>query len=524
MIVLFSWIATSPLSAHSGRVHLPFDLPACTARALVCEVPVPSQTQITSERPSQMAERSCLDGTGVPRSCAMTGPFQYMPQNLAFEKGNVTAAQLFPAMGETLCVDGMAGPYPCSNIDLLSSLPVDNMGGTRGNDLWGWSDPDGGGEYVIMGLSDGTAFVDISDATNPLYLGVLPSEDGKESVWRDVKVYGNHAFIVVDDFRFIPRSHGMQVFDLTQLPAAASTPLDLPLTFTTTVLYDEIHVAHNIAINEETGYAYLVGSRQAADSDKQCNAGLHMVDVTTPTSPTFAGCFSTDGYTHDTQCVIYQGPDAEYQGREICFNSNEDTLTIVDVTLKNNPEQISKAHYLTFCAEGVAEDCNRDEMGNLAFYTHQGWLTEDHTYFVQNDELDEIGMEQDGSNGASKTRTYMWNLQDLDNPQYMGNYTAAISSLDHNLYIRDQYVFESNYSSGLRILDARRVSSAQLAEVAYFDTYPTANNLGSSGAWSSYPFFDSGVVAVSTIGEGLFLLRPSLSPASIHIYMPLVQK
>ena len=70
--------------------------------------------------------------------------------------------------------------------------------------------------------------------------------------------------------------------------------------------------AHNIAINEESGYAYIVGSNQ-------CSGGLYMMDLSNPSEPTFAGCFAEDGYVHDVQCVIYQGDDAEFQGREICF-------------------------------------------------------------------------------------------------------------------------------------------------------------------------------------------------------------
>ena len=53
-------------------------------------------------------------------------------------------------------------------------------------------------------------------------------------------------------------------------------------------------------------------------------------------NPTFAGCFDDDGYTHDVQCVVYSGPDADYTGAEICFASNEDTVTIVDVTDKDS--------------------------------------------------------------------------------------------------------------------------------------------------------------------------------------------
>ena len=42
---------------------------------------------------------------------------------------------------------------------------------------------------------------------------------------------------------------------------------------------------------------------------------------------------------------MYSGPDTDYQGHEICFNYNEDTLTIVDVTDKSNMKMISRTGY-----------------------------------------------------------------------------------------------------------------------------------------------------------------------------------
>lgn len=50
-------------------------------------------------------------------------------------------------------------------------------------------------------------------------------------------------------------------------------------------------------------------------------------------------------YTHDAQCVIYHGPDKRYQGKEICFAYNEDTLTIVDVSDKSDMKLISRMSY-----------------------------------------------------------------------------------------------------------------------------------------------------------------------------------
>ena len=69
-----------------------------------------------------------------------------------------------------------------------------------------------------MGLKNGTAFIDISYPINPIYLGKLPTHTG-ESIWRDIKVYQNHAFIVSE-----ASNHGMQVFDLTRLRNVPNPP------------------------------------------------------------------------------------------------------------------------------------------------------------------------------------------------------------------------------------------------------------------------------------------------------------
>ena len=95
------------------------------------------------------------------------------------------------------------------------------------------------------------------------------------------------------------------------------------------MVYLDFYSAHNIAINEASGYAYVVGS-------DTCYGGLHMVDINQPLNPLFAGCHSVDGETHDAQCVDYAGPDPDHSGAEICFNANEDTLSIVDVSIKSS--------------------------------------------------------------------------------------------------------------------------------------------------------------------------------------------
>jgi choice-of-anchor B domain-containing protein len=387
---------------------------------------------------------------------------------------------------EYQCSDGSVKNFNCEGVDLKSFLPIENIGGERGislNDIWGWTDPQTGTEYALVGRTDGTAFVDVSDPTNPVYVGQLPLTEGaRVNAWRDVKVYKDHAYVVADN----AGDHGMQIFDLTQLRDVEAE--NMPMTFEETAHYDQVNSVHNIVINEETGYAYAVGS---SGGGKTCGGGLHMINIQDPRNPTFEGCFadkstgrSGTGYTHDAQCLIYDGPDAEYQGREICMGSNETAVSVADVTDKDNPTAISTGSYPDHA------------------YVHQGWFGENQRYFYQNDELDEL------QGKADQTRTLIWDMKDLDNPKLVKELMLPEKSSDHNLYVKGDMMYQSNYKSGLRILDISDPVNPE--EVAHFDTQPYGENSpGFQGSWSNYPYFDSGIIVVSSIGEGLFVLQPS---------------
>ncbi len=378
---------------------------------------------------------------------------------------------------QTPCSGGSAGGYPCDNVDLIGYMSLGDMGCNEANDIWGWTDPVTGKEYAIFGCTDRTTFIDISTPTNPVFIGQLISHNNSSSIWRDMKVYADHAFIVSE-----AGGHGMQVFDLTQLRNVSSPPVS----FSETAFYNNLgngvtlSNSHNIVINEQSGFAYTVGSNT-------CSGGLTTIDISNPTNPVFAGCFEQDGYTHDAQCVSYIGPDGTYAGKEICFNSNENTLTIVDVDDKTDMTQISRTGYTG------------------SRYAHQGWLTDDHEYFLMNDELDE-------SNNGHNTRTYIWDVRDLDNPVFLGYYEAAVGAIDHNLYIKGDRAYLANYRSGLRILDISDVSNANLTEVGYFDTYPSSNSSQFNSAWSSYPYFASENIIISDIEQGLFIVKFNTSP------------
>jgi len=373
----------------------------------------------------------------------------------------------------TPCVSGFAGPYPCDNVDLMAFMPGSTIGGGSGNDVWGWTDPNDGTEYALMGLSSGTAFIDISNPSSPVYIGKLPGHNGSSSTWRSIKVYNDYAFIVSE-----AGGHGMQVFDLSRI----TNVLVPPVTFSEDVHYNQFGNAHTIAINEDTGYAIAAGSNT-------CSGGLHIVNIQNPEVPVFAGCFSADGYTHEAQCVLYTGPDVQHQGKDICFAYNENTVTIVDITNHALPVQLSETPY------------------SGSGYTHQGWLTPDQKYVLVDDELDE-------SNFGHNTRTRIFDVSDLDatgsfNPEF---YDGPYGAIDHNLYIHNGFVYESNYTIGLRILDGADIPNGNLSEVAFFDMYTPSNSTSFNGTWSNYPFFESGIVLISGINEGLFIVKPVITP------------
>ncbi|NNF58441.1 MAG: choice-of-anchor B family protein [Rhodothermaceae bacterium] len=377
----------------------------------------------------------------------------------------------------TPCTDGHAGAYACEGMDLYAHVSLDEFGSTSGNDIWGWTDPETGREYALMGLRDGTGIVDVTEPGNVAYLGKLPTST-EPSLWRDIKVYQNYAFVVSE-----APGHGMQIFDLTQL-RGLSADADRVFEAEETFVGPESNVlgsAHNIVMNEDSGYAYAVGA-------EECAGGLYMINVQDPLAPAFEGCFDADGYSHDAQCVMYEGPDEDYAGSEICVGSNEDTITIVDVTDKSNPVQLGQGSYPT------------------PGYTHQGWFTEDHRYFIVNDELDEI------QGFSDETRTFVFDLSDLGAPELQSIYTSGIPSADHNMYVLGTKVYQANYASGLRVLDLSAIwDGGEMTEVASFDIYPETDDAQFNGAWSVYPYFPSGTVAISGIEGGLFVVRPGES-------------
>ena len=372
-------------------------------------------------------------------------------------------------LSDVKCVKGQASFFPCDGVDLESFVPAAEYGGGSLSDVWGWFDKETKREWALVGSTRGLLFFDVTNPTKPVYYGNLLKPENA-LIWQDVEVYKDHAFVVCD-----LSPCGMQIFDLARLREAQDVQ-----TWTPDMVYPLTMTNHTIDINTKTGYAYLNGGLGSI-----ANGSPVVFDISNPMVPIPLGVTHDDGYTHDSHCRIYQGPDKDHRGGEICFNANEDTVTIYDMTAKVNPTRLARVTY------------------ENATYTHQAWLTKDHSHILVADEIDE---ETFGFNST----TYIFNVSDLEKPKYVGKYVGPTKAIDHNNYIIGDINYHANYTAGLRIQDVSRVDKGIIKEIGYFDVVPDSDLADYDGAWSVYPFLPSGNVLISAMGQGLFVVNPRL--------------
>lgn len=385
---------------------------------------------------------------------------------LSLVAGAVPAVQAQGATGPAMCRGGEAAGYPCKGIDLLSFLPSSEMNGARIADVWGWVDPETDKEYALLGSTRGVLFIDVSKPEKPVFLGSLAGKAESVLIWQELDVVNDHAYIVCD---LSPCN--LQIFDLTRLRGAESAQRWTPDSVF------PIPNAHSIDSNPDTGHIFVNGSLALGGAPV-------ILDVSDPLTPRPVGLMADDGYTHDSLCRTYKGPDKPHRGNEICFNFNEDTVTIYDVTSDPmTPEQLARETY------------------ENASYTHSGALTKDHSYLISTDEGDETSL-------GLRSTLYIWDVRKLSAPKLIGTYVAKSGAIDHNVYSESNALFHANYTNGFRILDLKHAARAKLKEVAYFDIMPAEDGPQFDGVWAAYPYLPSGNVLVGGMGQGLFIVRP----------------
>lgn len=354
--------------------------------------------------------------------------------------------------------------YTFDKVQLLAriSLGTSGFNAGSGNDCWGYVSPSGR-EYAIMGCSNKVAFVEITNPSSPVYFASIPHGS---STWGDITVYQDVAYAVTER-----AESGIQVIDLSNIDGT-SNRVSLVRTIST------VGRSHNIRSDNDSGFLYTVGSRESPGTTTCWS-------LADPRNPVRVGADTMTGstYIHDAYVMTYP-PGSAYPGRQVLFGSSAfDGLTIWDVTNKNNPFLIKNVPY-----------------PNLG-YTHQSWISEDLKYMYLGDEFDETTYN-------ISTRTIVFDVENLETASYASAFTNGNSAIDHNLHVRDGYVFGSNYTSGLRIWSTH-VDPLNPTEVGWFDTYPEDDTPQYEGAWSNWCYFPSGTIIVSDINRGLFILDAS---------------
>jgi choice-of-anchor B domain-containing protein len=402
------------------------------------------------------------------------------------------------------CTNGMAGQFPCWNIDFLSQVPLTSFNTQplplSAANLWGFvHDCDAvDREYAVIGLNTGTAVVDVTDPANPVHVGIVP---GVTSAWREVKVLQVEApgSNCDDAYAYISTEGpgGLQILDLSNLPTTVTLANTLNDYSSSHTLYiSNVDYATNKVLPGRTPFLYVAGSNLL-------NGRYRIYDLTNPTSPQLvtvnpgnAALTETRGfYMHDstsllitdnrtTQCANGHNPC------EVLVDFNEQSVDLWDVTDKANPAFLSRTIYQN------------------ARYTHSGWPTADQQFLIVHDELDEVQVP------GLLTSIYTLDIRDLRNPSPTVSYTGTTTTTDHNGYTIGNRYYVSHYKRGLVIFDV--TNPLALREVGFFDTltFPAENTSGFNGSWGVYPFLPSGTLLVSNIEGGLFVLRRNETTAT----------
>jgi choice-of-anchor B domain-containing protein len=338
------------------------------------------------------------------------------------------------------------------NIQLVSQLDFVSLA----NDIWGYTAPDGT-EYALVGLRSGVAIVSLADPENPEELHFIP---GEYSAWRDLKTRDHYAYVTTDQ---PGTKEGILVIDLSGLPDAVDYYNWRPWLDD---FADSLFTCHNIWI-DEFGYAYLAG----------CNVnsgGVIFLDVFSLPGgmPQYAGKANPEG-SHDA----YARDNILYSAEILAGQ-----FGVYDVTDKASPVLLAT-------------------QPTPRLFSHNVWLSGDGKTLFNTDE-------------KAKAPTTSFDISDLENIRLLDEFrppaTLGTNVIPHNVHVLDDYLVIAHYTDGCVIVDASHPEN--LVQVGWYDTN-TDFTESYHGAWGAYPFFPSGLIAISDIENGLFILQPNYKRA-----------
>ncbi len=393
------------------------------------------------------------------------------------------------------CNNGMAGDYPCSNIDLLSHVPVAALSSVSNsaNDIWGHVDLNNRREYAIVGMQASIAVVDVTEPTSPVVVGEIT---GQSTTWRDIKVYQYfdstsgrfkaYAYASADSV-----TEGFSIIDLNNLPERVSlVRRNTDDNRAHNIYISNVDYTLNTPLAGATSQLHLVGQ----DSNGGAFRSYALSAPQAPTPSYIPNGLTRADYTHDASSMHITDARAQTDcvnstasGCTVMLDFNESSMRLWDHTDSNSTSELRNTSY------------------NEVAYTHSGWFSEDKQYAFVHDELDE-------RNFSLNTRVMIFDISSLTAPVLAGIWSSNNGTIDHNGYVRGNRYYMSNYERGLTVLDISDPTAPE--EAGFFDTYPAFNSTNFNGAWGVYPFLPSGNILVSDIQRGLFVLKDNTLTAA----------
>ncbi|MEY4594544.1 MAG: hypothetical protein RIQ47_954 [Bacteroidota bacterium] len=349
--------------------------------------------------------------------------------------------------------------YAFQNISLLGrfddpTVVAEPALGIRYQSCWGWTDPNNGREYGVIGSTAGTYIVEVTNATNPVVRDYVPGRS-QARIWHEYKTYGKYLYMISDG-----GGNSLQIADLSYLPDSVH------LVYDSTGIFDS---GHTLYVDGNKLYVASVSSPGASFSS------MNVYSLANPELPQLLARLDTDfpviGSVHD----MYVTNDTVYAscGYDGLYVFRFDTAT-------NQFTQLSSL--VVYPDQG---------------YNHSSFLDRSHTVLYM---LDEI---------PSGAAVKVVDVNDIYNPTVVDTFYSNPGATAHNPYVLNDELFIAYYQDGVQAYD---ISNPQApVRNGYFDTHyqnPPGTYPGTpyQGCWATYTDLPSGHLLASDMQLGLFVL------------------
>lgn len=329
------------------------------------------------------------------------------------------------------------------NMELVGTLSYQALRGSDISDVWGYVDEQGN-EYALVGVNGGG--VSVVSLADPAYPVELFYYAGPGSIWRDLKVWNDHAYVTTEG------GGGLAIVDLSPLPESTA----LTAQSWTSGGWSS---AHNLYI-DENGVAYISGANRG-------NGGVIFLDLNgDPFQPVELGEFD-NWYSHD--CMV-RG-DTMYAA-----HISDGFFSVVDVSNKQAPVLLG--------TQVTGND-----------FAHNCWVSDDGNYLFTTDEVTGGWLGSYDISDPSDIRELQLFRSD-----------PGSGTIPHNTHYINGYLVTSYYRLGTTIHDASRPWN--VVEVGRYDHCELVGD-NYNGGWGTYPWLPSGRIISSDIEEGLIVLDPT---------------